>query len=97
MLILGIETSCDETSAAVVGDILADGWLVRTLNLHYYSENQNGDNRSDAAKSRDTERIVTVVTRELSCRHTRTDRHNEGYGHRAGGNSARIKCCWNKA
>ena len=33
MLILGIETSCDETSAAVVGDIGAGGKLVALSNI----------------------------------------------------------------
>ena len=33
MLILGIETSCDETSAAVVGDVGEGGKLVALSNI----------------------------------------------------------------
>ena len=54
-------------------------------------QHHNGKNRSDRAKRYHTEVVVTRITLRRNCRHTDTERHNKGNGHRACGYPARIK------
>ena len=74
-----------------IGNVVGHGRNVRALNLSHDTQCKNGNNRTDRAKAGNTEGIASIVACNLGHRNTGTDRHDEGYGHRTCGNSARVE------
>ena len=79
-----------------IHNITNDRFRGSSLRLKADAQNQNGQDRADAAKSNQAKAVIRGFLITADGHHTNTQGHNKRYGNRAGGHSAGVKCGRNK-